>query len=172
MTDVAISDAEISADGRYRYSLTRRWGPGPQMLWVMLNPSTADVTTNDNTIRRCIGYAKREQCDAIRVVNLFALRNRNPKVIIADPYSAVGPGNVEYLRDAFARAAVAGEMIVAGWGCTVSPQIALSLLPTLDGQFLTMMCLGQTRDGSPRHPLYLSVDQPFEVWPPSTRGRS
>ena len=63
LTDEQRSGAIISACGQYRYHLWRRWDELlPTMVWVMLNPSTADATEDDPTIRRCIGFAKREGC--------------------------------------------------------------------------------------------------------------
>ena len=55
-----IKTAAISDCGTYRYSLTREWAEGPRLLFVMLNPSTADAEADDPTIRKCIGYAQRE----------------------------------------------------------------------------------------------------------------
>ena len=54
-----LGGATFSADRRYRYRLWRHWSCGPVLLVIGLNPSTADETRNDATIRRCIGYAKR-----------------------------------------------------------------------------------------------------------------
>ena len=76
---MAHMSAIISPCGRYRYRLDRRWGDGRTMGFIMLNPSTADAENDDPTIRRCIGFAKREGCDAIAVVNLYALREGRPE---------------------------------------------------------------------------------------------
>lgn len=68
MTDLFQSgDAILSDCGRFRYALTRRWADGPTALFIMLNPSTADACADDPTIRRCIGFARREGCGALRV---------------------------------------------------------------------------------------------------------
>src|SRR6266436_6577265 len=75
------SDACISRCGTYRYALWRRWAPGPQVLFVMLNPSTADRQRNDPTIRRCIGLAAAWGYGALAVGNLFAFRTPSPKVL-------------------------------------------------------------------------------------------
>jgi len=72
------SGAEISDCQRYRYALWRRWADGPAVLFVMLNPSTADARSDDPTIRRCIGFARSWDYAAVLVANLFALRTPTP----------------------------------------------------------------------------------------------
>ena len=68
--EITLSEAVISQDERHRYSLTRRWGDGPRVCcWIMLNPSTADATTDDPTIRRCIGFTHAWGYDALTVVS-------------------------------------------------------------------------------------------------------
>lgn len=70
------SHAVLSEDGVYRYRLTREWGENldacKRVCFVMLNPSTADASKDDPTIRKCIGFATRLGFDALEVVNLFA----------------------------------------------------------------------------------------------------
>lgn len=72
--------ATISECGRYRYRLTRRFADGPCATFVMLNPSTADETIDDPTIRRCRNFAIREGCGGLVVVNLFAYRATDPRL--------------------------------------------------------------------------------------------
>lgn len=75
--------AVVSGDGRYRYALTRTWRPdAPLLTFVMLNPSTADAYADDPTIRRCIGFARREGAAGIRVANLFAYRATSPAALV------------------------------------------------------------------------------------------
>ena len=66
-------DARFSRDRRYRYSLVRRWGEGPRVAWVMLNPARASADADDRTVRRCTDFARRWGCGSMEVVNLFAL---------------------------------------------------------------------------------------------------
>ncbi len=150
------SAALLSPCGLYRYTLTRRWGEGAPMLFVMLNPSTADAAQDDPTIRRCVGFAKREGFGAIEVVNLFAYRATDPKVL-AGVGDFVGPDNDTVIRDARGRAG----LIVAAWGSSVPAalrqrvrHIAMLLGPGA-------LCFGVTADGSPRHPLYVKGDTAF-----------
>jgi hypothetical protein len=84
--------ATISDCGRYRYTLGRTWSDEPPVLFVMLNPSTADADVDDNTISKCIGFAKRWGHGGITVVNLYAWRATNPKEL-PDDFS-VGEGGV------------------------------------------------------------------------------
>lgn len=88
--------AGISECGTYRYWLCREWSPGlDSLVWLMLNPSTADATQDDPTIRRCMGFARRWGYGGITVVNLYAYRATNPRDLLtaADP---VGPENDRY----------------------------------------------------------------------------
>lgn len=155
MNQRALFDARSAhIEGRYRYSLRRRWAEGAPMLWVMLNPSTADAETDDATMRRVIAFSKRFGAPACRVVNLFALRSRNPSDLLAaeDP---VGPRNDEFLSEAILTSR--GGPICA-WGA-VHPKLRWRLKQAWG--FLCgsdVYCLGTTKTGDPRHPLYLRAD--------------
>jgi hypothetical protein len=74
-------NAIISDDKKHRYMLSRQWDDGKKLIFVMLNPSTADANEDDPTIRRCIGFAKKFNYDGIVVLNLFSYRATNPKVL-------------------------------------------------------------------------------------------
>lgn len=155
------SSAVLSDDGLYRYRLTRRWGDGPDAAFIMLNPSTADATQDDPTIRRCIGFAKREGCGSLTVVNLFAYRATDPKALL-DAEDPRGPENQGYIERAIGEASIA----VAAWGSFLW-QNRRRLYPTpfvLDSDLL--LCLGTTKTGEPRHPLYVKADQPLVGWKP------
>ena len=160
-TDALTATADISECGLYRYRLTRTWGTEPPMTFVMLNPSTADAEKDDPTIRRCMGFARREGCGGIVVVNLFALRVTRPVHLfdgsIAD--DAEGPLN----RSAVWNALCTGYTLVAAWGA--HPLADTSSVHLLVKDMPGVLCLGMTADGSPRHPLYLKSDTPLEVWP-------
>jgi hypothetical protein len=160
--------ATISPDGRYRYDLTRRWADGPFVLWIMLNPSTADASVDDPTIRRCISFSKREGCGGLAVVNLFAFRATNPAELrrVGDP---MGPENASTILGWLERPDIA--VAVAAWGAWVERQSSshtrflrpnVEYLATVASR--PLHCLGRTRGGSPRHPLRLRSDQPLEVW--------
>lgn len=150
--------AVLSADATYRYRLVRQWGPGPRATFVMLNPSTADATADDPTIRRCMGFPRSWGLDCIVVVNLYAYRSTDPRALwtAADP---VGPDNDRHLR----LAAADPGPLVAAWGAHAR-QDRVDQVLALPG-FDRLQALGRTRAGAPRHPLYLRADSTLEVWP-------
>lgn len=133
----------------YRYALERRWGPGRFALFVGLNPSTADETEDDPTIRRCIGFAKSWGCGGLLMGNLFALRSTDPKGLrtVDDP---VGPDNDVWLTTLSARAGI----VVAAWGA--DPMATPRCDYALDALGDDVWCLGVTKAGAPKHPLYLA----------------
>lgn len=154
-----IRSAVMSPCEQYRYRLARQWEEnGKAMTFVMLNPSTADAELDDPTIRRCIGYAQREACGGLRVVNLFAYRATDPAQLqrASDP---VGPDNDQHLVKVFQHALYHNAPIVAGWGkhgwLNGRAQEVEALAASLGVRF---RCLGQNRDGSPVHPLYQPAD--------------
>ena len=163
--------AVISTSGTYRYRLGRRWGPGHPMVFVMLNPSKADAYIDDNTIVKCMKFARREGCDGIDVVNLFALRARDPKDLVSAP-DPVGPDNDEHLSEAIARA----QVLVAGWGTWPAERsLARYGRPSRTIQIALehdrpLSCLRVTKDGHPGHPLYLPDAAPLAPWPRAERS--
>jgi len=150
------SSAVLSDCGLYRYRLDRRWGDGPTCGFIMLNPSTADADLDDPTIRRCIGFAKREGCGSLMVGNLFAFRATNPEDM-ADADDPDGPENRHFLEN---MAEHADGPLIAAWGAhwmardTVSHWVCQTFGHRL-------MCLGKTKSGAPRHPLYVKGDAPL-----------
>lgn len=158
--------AVISPCGTYRYQLGRRWGEGAAMLFVMLNPSTADAEIDDPTIRRCVGFAKREGLAGIDVMNLFAFRSPSPSEMrrAADP---VGPDNDDFLARMFLAASAWGAPVVAAWGAHGFHKGRDAKVYALaKGQGVLMQCLGVTNGGAPKHPLYLPADAPLIEWSP------
>lgn len=156
--------AIISPDGLYRYKLSRAWGSGPRLLWIMLNPSTADAHVDDPTIRKCVGFADRWGYRGIEVVNLFAWRATDPRKLIG-PEDAVGPDNDATIR------AVAWEApaIVCAWGripnAPLRPRAELvAKLVRFENPGKTIRCLGRTAGGFPRHPLMPSYATKWEAF--------
>lgn len=164
-SDGIYRDALISPCGDYRYSLVRQWDKGkPYLPFVMLNPSTADATRDDPTIRRCMSFARREGCGGIVVVNLYALRSPDPKMLRAH-YDPVGPFNKRVIYDAAIVAAEAGVPVVCAWGVNDITQAAGGALVEAREAGAAIKCLGKTAGGHPRHPLYVKSDQPLENYP-------
>ena len=165
MSDLLMQrKADISACGRYRYSLQRIWGEAPPLAFIMLNPSTADANIDDPTIRRCMSFARREGCGGIIVVNLFALRATDPKELLKsiDP---VGPYNILVINSIID--APTPPRIVCAWGAhalaLAQARKAIDFAHSFRRQ---LWCLGRTRlKFAPRHPLYVDGDQPLEVFP-------
>lgn len=155
--------SEQTHDG-YRYTL-RREIPGlgfeGTVLFVMLNPSTADVNVDDPTIRRCVGFATRWGFARLEVGNLYALRATDPAGLFAsdDP---VGPENDQRLDEMAGRAT---EVIVA-WGATPHPfpNRPQDVLRRMEFYCGTARCLGQTKHLHPRHPLYVKRDVPRQIF--------
>jgi hypothetical protein len=159
--------ATFSPCGRYRYTLDRRWGDGPLMTWVMLNPSTADAEKDDPTIRRCIAFAKAWGYGGLTVTNLFAFRATDPADMraAADP---VGPYNDRAILDA-----CRGRVAVAAWGVHGEYKgRALAVCRMIDQESNGLRCLGVTKDGHPKHPLYVAGTTRPMVYARGTLGGS
>jgi hypothetical protein len=138
----------------YRYTLWRMWDEdGPKLNVIGLNPSVADETVDDPTIRRCIGFAKSWGYGGLVMTNLFAYRSTDPKGLLTvdDP---VGPKNDDIL-EFWARAGIP----LLAWGAhPLAGTRAKRLLKKLE--YLELSCLGLTKSGAPRHPLYVPKTQP------------
>lgn len=161
--------AVFSFDYTYRYRLSRVWGPASRMVFVMLNPSTADATHNDPTITRCMGFARREGLGGIVVVNLFALRVTRPVHLFDgtvgdDPN---GLSNQRYVDGALYGARADAWPIVCAWGANKrvdESEAWQTFFKSPAHPHLDLLCLGTNKDGSPCHPLYLDTDTPLIPW--------
>lgn len=145
----------------YRYTLTREWTHGDGLIcWVMLNPSTADDTVDDPTIRRVIRFSQDHGYQRLVVVNLFAARAIKPTDLI-HVHNPVGPANDEHIETHIAHA----HTVVWAWGASApGPLSALGALAEQRKGFVAGICrrsgrapqcLGVTAAGHPRHPLYV-----------------
>lgn len=158
--------AVLSDCGTYRYELTRQWGSfcNNQAVFIMLNPSTADAFKDDNTIKRCKKFAERMGCDKLKVVNLFAYRSPYPLDLYGQHdagFDITGPDNDAYIFEACTDAAT--RVRIAAWGSEPIASIwrTKEVYDLLGKHGLQLCCLGTTKNGSPRHPLYLPKDAPL-----------
>ena len=163
--ETVTSSAWISACGRYRYLLERRWSSKVACVFIMLNPSTADATVDDNTIRKCIGYARRWGFGGIVVANLYAYRATDPSELlkVEDP---VGPENDEWIERL-----VNHPTIVVAWGNDADEDRVdefKHLMHAATGWPVDKLlyCMGTNKNGSPKHPLYLAKGTGLVEWRP------
>lgn len=148
----------------YRYTLTRELGgTGRPMLFVMLNPSTADDITDDPTIRRCIAFARRESAARLEVVNLYPVRATDPAELVGLRSGALGLEN--NAMPLYGRL-LGMPTVVCAWGAHPAAVqrggvAEFARLWRAAGQ-PRLWCLGTTKHGAPRHPLYVRGDTPLE----------
>lgn len=159
--------AVFSACGLYRYQLWRVWDPTkPVVVFVMLNPSKADHQKDDSTIIRCQNFAKSWNCGGVYVINLFAFRSTYPTELLQaeDP---IGTSNLSYQLVTMHKRDV--DSIVVAWGN--SPIVRKLQKSSPDYLFevfggLPLYHMGLSKDGTPKHPLYLKSDTllaPFKL---------
>ncbi|HLO83574.1 MAG TPA: DUF1643 domain-containing protein [Nostocaceae cyanobacterium] len=148
-------------DGNYRYLLGRKWDINQsQVTFVMLNPSTADHQQDDPTLRKCINFAKSWGYGSLEVVNLFAYRATNPRELrqVNEP---VGTKNNYYLELAIKKA----SLIILAWGTKGSFQKRDQEVINFLSDQQPLYCLGLTKHGYPRHPLYVKNDTKAVIFP-------
>lgn len=156
--------------GEYRLHLYRQVAPSgvpTRVVFIMLNPSTADAETDDPTIRRCIGFVRRWGYGWLDVVNLSPVRATDPDVLRThhEPYGPEGgERNLREIRAVLANPWV--RMVVAAFGSTWrNPNGQKVILAATERH--NLLALGLTKDGSPRHPLYMRNDCEPVIWRPA-----
>lgn len=159
-----IRTASISNCGLYRYRLGRVFGDGPELMFIMVNPSTADADVDDQTIKKCMGFAKANGFGSILVGNKFAYRSTDVKKLreVADP---VGPDNDEHLKAMMARA----SKVVVGWGQLAKLPETLrdrwkSVVRLADAAGHDLHSIGINADKHPKHPQMTGYDVPIAAW--------
>jgi hypothetical protein len=160
--------AVISNGGKYRYTLSRWWHqPGfssGMILWIMLNPSTADGSVDDNTIRRCIGFSKLWHYEALTVVNLYAYRATKPADLWARAQTGkdiIGPKNDKWIR----KEAYHAQRIMLAWGANADFRRSRDVTEGLLGaRRRRLYTLGYTTAGHPLHPLRVRSDTEPVRW--------
>ena len=155
--------ATISPCGRYRHALGRYWNrEAGFVLFIGLNPSTADAEQDDPTIRRCVRFARDWGYGGIEMGNLFDWRATDPKDCRRAMAFAVSDKNDACLR---VRAAES-RFVIAAWGAAAWAQDRISqVFRGVFNEERRWHCLGLTKGGSPRHPLYVpAVTKPILFW--------
>lgn len=157
----ASSIAVYSDCENYRYSLTRTWdASGKRALFVMLNPSTATEVQNDPTVERCERRARALGFGAFRVMNIFAYRATDPRVMRAQP-DPTGPHNDATILEG----ATWADSIICAWGTHgVHLDRGAAVETLLRAQPKPLTHLGLSKAGHPKHPLYISYAVQPAVW--------
>jgi hypothetical protein len=155
-------DAVFSRDGRYR-PIMRRWTgdefPERYILFIGMNPSTADASANDPTCAREWQFALREGYSAMVKTNVGDYRATNPKDLMADGLAVSSPENLPAIRKI---AQVAGQVVLCHG--KLNPPLAVAareIVAALREDKIPLWCFGTNGDGSPKHPLYLRADTPI-----------
>lgn len=152
--------ARFSQCKQYRYELWRRWKPGPFVMFLLLNPSTADDKKLDPTLRRCLGYAQDWGYSAMCITNLFPYRATDPRDMkrhYADPNDLTGDrGRAEAVnRITIANVAMKAAIVVGGWGTHGSFLLEDMVIVDLLSRYgVAIHCLAKCANGAPVHPLY------------------
>lgn len=168
------ASAHISPDGLYRYALVRHWNDDNRAVlrWILLNPSTADGTEDDPTVRRCVAFSRRWGYGGMVILNLFARRATLPLTLVADdrdsrivnPIDPVGPDNdrvIAYYVDH------SGRTVIAGWGASFTGWRRFTEREReIRDRYPQIRHLGLTLGGHPKHPLYLPGDTDPQEWEP------
>lgn len=160
-------DVIMSADGRHRQRMRRWLGdtfPEHYIVFIGMNPSTADATVDDPTCAREWNFARREGFSGMVKCNVGDYRATHPKMLVQPGVEAVSPANLPIIRDA---ARGAGRVVL----CHGKLNKALApagreIVATLIGDGVELWCFGTNADGSPKHPLYLRADTPLVRFPP------
>lgn len=155
------NDAVISDCGKYRYLLRRVWDHAkPRALFIMLNPSTADARKDDATIRSCVRLASGLGYGSIEVVNIFGWRATDPDELPkqADP---MGPMNERVVAAAIVRC----DVVICAWGANaMAARKSHYLCERIRSYRPAAYCLGKTKSGAPKHPLYIKSGTPLETY--------
>lgn len=146
------TDATFSPDRLCRYSLTRVWSAGAWLCFIMLNPSRADEWVNDPTINRCVGFGRAWGFGGLSVGNLVPYRTHDPSLIPLQLARRHWEANDEVV---LGLARGAGK-VVAAWGADkAAVRHAPRVLALFEEHRIPLFCLGTTKGGHPRHPLYV-----------------
>ena len=160
-------DAVFSDDGRHR-PLMRRWlgdtFPDRYLMFIGMNPSTADATVNDPTCAREWTFTQREGFDAMVKANVGDYRATHPKMLLEPDVVVSSPANLPTIREQ-ARGAARVILCHGKLNKALVPA-GQALVQALTEDGIDLWCFGTNGDGSPKHPLYLKGDTPLVRWSP------
>jgi len=159
-------DVVMSADTRYRQRMRRWMGaafPERYILFIGMNPSTADANVDDPTCAREWTFARREGFSGMVKCNVGDYRATDPKMLVQPGIVAVSPANLPVIRQA---ASGAGRVILChGKLNKALAPAGKTIVETLRADGIELWCFGTNADGSPKHPLYLRADTPLVPFP-------
>ena len=160
--ELTDSGAVLSDDEVYRYALWRVWDRNlPTVALIMLNPSTADASIDDPTIRSCRRLTSEHGFGGFIVVNLFAYRATKPNELLAAS-QPIGPRNQDAVIAALGRSRGA----ICAWGAHKAAKRRIrSMKETIKALHHMPKCFGMTKGGAPKHPLYIKSGTPLETYP-------
>jgi len=165
--------AAFSADRNYRYHLWRLDGGGcdraHHVMFIGLNPSTADEKTDDTTIRKCLGFARRWGWRGVHMLNLFALVATQPAKLLTVEAPICEPGVINKTDNLLGYYGQRCGRVVVCWGSMTAShrkllQFDQRVAAVMDLLPKHVYCLGKTADGSPRHPSRLAYSTPLELF--------
>lgn len=153
---------------RHRYHLTRRVlnptaGAFAELGWIMFNPSTADATTDDATIRKVRGFTERAGYAEAHVVNLFSLRARDPREVVLNLADASTDDNLRTIeavaRECRAMVCAWGTLADTSWG-REQVRMVLGVIPPET----RLLCIDTAKSGTPVHPLMQAYAKGLRPW--------
>ncbi len=147
---IKISEADFSEDRKYRFSLTRIWDESKtKVMFIGLNPSTANEIKSDNTITRCINFARKWGFGGMYMCNLFAYVSTDPDALITSGEDII------YNNSALVNTFMESAIVVFAWGCFKQHK---SRMNDVIKMFPNAYCIQKSKEGYPKHPLYLKGD--------------
>lgn len=153
--------ATLSDCGKYRYRLGRQWSQAAPVLFIGLNPSTADADKDDPTVRRMMGFARAMGAGGILIGNLSPYRATNPMYLPWSDPPEIERENLRCIADM-----ATGNTVIVAWGSHSHGRNRVAgVMATLGQVDCVPQCFGLTGNGSPKHLLYLRSDlrpMPFE----------
>ena len=146
-----FSGAVFDQHRAYRFVLWRFWDDAPRVLFIGLNPSTADEYEDDPTLRRCLQFAESWGYGGLYLCNLFSYRSADPKLLPAA--EAIHPANIPAINMAWSLSV----LHVVAWGDGVEVvENGKSIAENINKLVAPSLCFGLTQKGNPKHPLYLA----------------